>query len=219
MAAEYVAAGDGLDVGGDLYDLVPLPERDGWLLVVGDVSGKGAGAAAVTGLVRDVLHTLAREHHEPEHTLTRLNASLVERGGGHFCTLALAFLDATPDPSGGRQVALHLAGHDQPVLVHPDGATSLVGRCGTALGLMDTITSPRAVVQLRPGDSLVFYTDGVTERRRGTDLFGPDRLQAELSGLAGSSAAVLATRLRTAVLSFAPTPPRDDLAIVALRAV
>ncbi len=216
VAGEYVAAGDGLDVGGDFYDLVPLPSQ-GWMLVVGDVSGKGADAAAVTGLVRDVLHTLAREHHEPEHTLHRLNASLVERGSGHFCTLVLAFLSA-PDAAGTVEVHLHLAGHDQPVLVRPESGASLVGRCGTALGLMEEIVSPRTVVRLRRGDALVFYTDGITERRRGTELFGHRRLTAELAALAGSPASVLAAQLRAAVLSFSAVPPRDDIAIVALRA-
>ncbi|HEX6870200.1 MAG TPA: SpoIIE family protein phosphatase, partial [Micromonosporaceae bacterium] len=105
VAAQYVPRGEGADVGGDFYDLVTLPEqaaepaagqvepaRPGWMLVVGDVSGKGVGAAAVTGLVRDVLHTRAADHHAPEHTLSRLNTALVDRGGGYFCTLALAFL-------------------------------------------------------------------------------------------------------------------------------
>lgn len=216
VAAAYVPAGDGLEVGGDFYDIMPLPGQ-GWMLVVGDVSGKGVGAAAVTGLVREVLHTLALDHHEPEHTLSRLNATLVERGGGYFCTLALAFL-TQPTP-GAFELSLHLAGHDQPVLLRADGTTSLVGEGGTALGLLDVISTPRATIRLGHGDALVFYTDGVTERRRGRTLYGHRRLRTQMAALAGSPAAVLASQLRSSVLAFSPTAPRDDIAILALRAL
>ncbi len=216
VAAQYFPAGGELDVGGDFYDVVELPNH-GWMLVVGDVSGKGVGAATVTGLVRDVLHALALEPYDPTHTLSRLNSTLVERGGGYFCTLALAYL-ARPQPDV-FDVGLHLAGHEQPVLLRADGSTSLVGISGTALGLMTTITSPRASIRLRRGDALLFYTDGVTERRRGRSLFGHRRLRAEMSAMVGAPASVLASHLRSAVVSFAPGPPHDDIAIVALRAV
>ena len=214
VAAQYVAAGDGLEVGGDFYDMVPVP-GGGWMLVVGDVSGKGVGAAAVTGLVRDVLYTLALDHRAPEQTLSRLNATLVERGGGYFCTLALAFL--RPRDVGGFELSLHLAGHDQPVLMRADGTTALIGSGGTALGLLETVTAPRTTVHLGPGDSLVLYTDGVTERRRGRLLFGQHRLRQQVSALAGAPAAVLAAGLRSAVLEFGAHPPRDDIAIVVVR--
>jgi phosphoserine phosphatase RsbU/P len=217
VAAQYVPAGDGLDVGGDFYDLVPLP-GGGWMLAVGDVSGKGAGAAAVTGLVREVLHTLVLDHRDPEHALERLNATLVERSGGYYCTLALAFF--SPSSEGAAfDVSLLLAGHDQPVLLRADGSTSLFGECGTALGLLEKTVARRATVRLQPGDALVFYTDGVTERRRGRTLYGQKRLRNHISTLAGSPAAVLASQLRSAVLAFSPAHPRDDIAIVALRAL
>jgi serine phosphatase RsbU (regulator of sigma subunit) len=214
VAAQYVPAGDDLDVGGDFYDLIPVP-GDGWMLVVGDVSGKGVGAAAVTGLVRDVLHTLALDHRAPEQTLARLNATLVERGGGYYCTLALAFV--SPGGPDGFDLSLHLAGHDQPVLLRADGTTSLVGTGGTALGLLDEVISPRTTVHLGPGDALVLYTDGVTERRRGRLLFGQRRLRSQLAAQVGAPAATLAAGLRSAVLEFGPHPPRDDIAIVVLR--
>ena len=216
VAAQYVPAGGDLAVGGDFYDVVELPQR-GWMLVVGDVSGKDVGAAVVTGLVRDVLHALALDQHDPAHTLSRLNATLVERGGGYFCTLALAYLH--PVQPGVFDLALHLAGHDQPVLLRADGSTSLVGVNGTALGLMDEIVAPRASVRLHRGDSLVLYTDGVTERRKGRTLYGQHRLRTEIEGMLGAPASVLASHLRSSVLSFSPLPPRDDIAIVALRAV
>jgi serine phosphatase RsbU (regulator of sigma subunit) len=163
-----------------------------------------------------VLHALALDYREPQQTLNRLNETLVQRGGGYFCTLALAFL--TSVKPGDVELSLHLAGHDQPILLRADGTASMVGSLGTALGLVDTIRAPRTTVRLNSGDSLIFYTDGVTERRNGTTLYGHQHLLAQVSKLAGLPAAVLASHLRASVLGFSPQQPRDDIAIVALRA-
>ena len=214
VAAQYAPAGSGLDVGGDFYDLIPLP-GSGWLFVIGDVSGKGAAAAAVTGLVRDVLHALVLDYHDPEFTLSRLNEALLHRGGGNYATLALGLL--TMNSPGAFDVSLHLAGHNQPVLLRPGGTVKLVGQGGTALGLLDAIRTPRTSVRLNRGDALVFYTDGVTERRRHHTLYGTERLLNTISALSDAPAAVLAAELRAAVLGFSPDPPRDDIAIVALK--
>lgn len=217
LGAEYVPAGSlstAVDVGGDFYDIVELPDGK-WLVVIGDVSGKGVQAAIVTGLVRDVTRALVRDGRPVAETLGRLNETLVERGSGRFCTLALAVLTRRPD--GAVDMALHLAGHDQPVLVHPDGSTRLVGRCGTALGLLPVVKSPVDQVLLHPGDMLIFTTDGVTERRHRGELFGVERLRNEASTLAGFPAEVVATRLRTTAVAFSPDPPRDDIAVLTVR--
>jgi serine phosphatase RsbU (regulator of sigma subunit)/anti-sigma regulatory factor (Ser/Thr protein kinase) len=214
FAAEYVPTGDDAEVGGDFYDVVPLPDGR-WLVVVGDVSGKGVQAAAVTGLVRDVIRVLVGDGKPLPEALARLNNTLVERGGGRYCTLALAAVGHGVD--GKLDVSLHLAGHDRPVLVHADGRALFVGRGGTALGLLDSITSPAADVLLGPGDALVFYTDGVTERRRGRELFGTERLRDAAGPLAGYSADVVAARLRSTAIGFSAESPRDDIAILVLR--
>jgi serine phosphatase RsbU (regulator of sigma subunit) len=214
FGAEYVPTGGGVDVGGDFYDVMALAD-DTWLVVVGDVSGKGVQAATVTGLVRDVTRVLVRDGRTLPETLSRLNETLVERGGGRFCTLVVAAI--TPRIGGHLDVSLYLAGHDRPVLLRADGTTSLVGDCGTALGLLSRISSPRAKVSMAPGDTLVFYTDGVTERRDGPELYGVERLRREASALAGFPADVVAARLRAAVLNFSPEAPRDDIAIFTLR--
>ncbi|MFI5835195.1 SpoIIE family protein phosphatase [Micromonospora sp. NPDC051300] len=214
LAAEYVPTGDDAEVGGDFYDVVPLPDGR-WLVVVGDVSGKGVQAAAVTGLVRDVIRVLVGDGKPLPEVLGRLNETLVERGGGRYCTLALAAVE----PGDGDQldVALHLAGHDRPVLLHGGGGATFVGTGGTALGLLDTITTPTAELALKPGDALIFYTDGVTERRRGRELFGTERLRESAAPLAGYSADVVAARLRAATIAFSAEPPRDDIAVLVLR--
>ncbi|MEU9824921.1 SpoIIE family protein phosphatase [Micromonospora chersina] len=214
FAAEYVPTGDDAEVGGDFYDVVPLPDGR-WLVVVGDVSGKGVQAAAVTGLVRDVIRVLVGDGKPLPEVLGRLNETLVERGGGRYCTLALAAVG----PGDGDQldVSLHLAGHDRPVLLHGGGGAGFVGTGGTALGLLDAIATPTAEIALKPGDALIFYTDGVTERRRGRELFGTDRLRESAAPLAGYSADVVAARLRATAIAFSVEPPRDDIAVLVLR--
>ncbi|GIF26960.1 hypothetical protein Ate02nite_96900 [Paractinoplanes tereljensis] len=212
FAAEYVPTGS--EVGGDFYDVVPAGD-DRWLVVVGDVSGKGVQAATVTGLVRDVIRILVDDGKPMTEILCRVNKTLVQRGGGRYCTLAMAMVRREPD--GILVVCLHLAGHDRAVLVRADGKTSFVGEGGTALGLLETIASPDAEVRLGAGDSLIFYTDGVTERRRGRELFGTTRLREASGPLAGYPADVMAARLRSITINFSVEEPRDDIAILVLR--
>jgi serine phosphatase RsbU (regulator of sigma subunit) len=214
LGAEYVPTVGDAEVGGDFYDVVPMPDGR-WLVVIGDVSGKGVQAATVTGLVRDVIRVLVRDGRTPPELLSRVNETLVDRGGGRYCTLAMAAL--TVGPGERLTVALHLAGHDRPVLVGRDGRATFTGTPGTALGLLERVQTPSITLRLDPGDTLVFYTDGVTERRRGGELFGIDRLRASAAELSGFSADVVAARLRAVALGFSAEPPRDDIAILALR--
>ncbi|MFG2061590.1 SpoIIE family protein phosphatase [Micromonospora sp. NPDC048871] len=215
FAAEYVPTGGDADVGGDFYDVVPLPDGC-WLVVIGDVSGKGVQAATVTGLVRDVIRVLAGDGKPLPELLPRLNETLVQRGAGRYCTLALAVV--APGEDGRLDVGLHLAGHDRPLLLRSGGGpATFVGSGGTALGLLDTISSPSSELTLGPGDCLVFYTDGVTERRRGRELFGIGRLRDAATPLAGYPADVVAARLRATAINFSVEEPRDDIAIFVLR--
>ncbi|HEY8474628.1 MAG TPA: SpoIIE family protein phosphatase [Natronosporangium sp.] len=213
FGAAYVPTGDAAEVGGDFYDVIQLRD-DQWLVVIGDVSGKGVQAAAVTGLVREVIRALVRGGRPLPEILERINETLVERGRGRYCTLALASVRPVDER---LEVVLHLAGHDRPVLVRADGRTGSAGSGGTALGLLDTIKCPGETLWLAPGDSLVFYTDGVTERRRGRELFGSQRLREAVAPLASYSAEVMAARLRATTIGFSAEPPRDDIALLVLR--
>ncbi|MPZ27290.1 MAG: SpoIIE family protein phosphatase [Micromonosporaceae bacterium] len=214
LGAAYVPAGDAGEVGGDFYDVVPMRD-DQWLVAIGDVSGKGVQAATVTGLVREVIRALVRGGRPLPEILERINETLVERGRGKYCTLALASVRVTGQSR--LEVTLHLAGHERPVLVRADSRTFAAGSGGTALGLLDTISSPAETLHLDPGDSLIFYTDGVTERRRGRELFGGQRLREAAAPLAHFSAEVIAARLRTTTIGFSAEPPRDDIALLVLR--
>lgn len=213
LGAEYVPAADNVDVGGDFYDVVAHADGSS-LLLVGDVSGKGAQAATVTGMIRDVIRVLAREGRPPAAILSTLNDTLFERHERH-CTLALAVVP----PADGKAVpvTVYLAGHDHPLLVRADGTVSTAGAWGTALGLLPRVTVPETLVTLKPGDAMVFVTDGVTDRRRGNEFFGLERLMDVARQLAGHPAGVMAARLRAATIEFSPEPPRDDVAILVLR--
>jgi hypothetical protein len=142
FAAEYLPASSGSDVGGDFYDVLTVdPSR--WLVSIGDVCGKGARAAARTGLVRDVLRVLVRDDRSLPRAIEMLNDVMIEADDPlQFCTLAAAMVSRRRSGSGGRgglDVELVLAGHVQPVLVRADGTAELIGTFGTAVGLVPSV--------------------------------------------------------------------------------
>ncbi|MGE5828314.1 MAG: PP2C family protein-serine/threonine phosphatase, partial [Micromonosporaceae bacterium] len=214
LAAEYSPTDEQIDVGGDFYDVMQMSDGR-WLLVVGDVSGKGVEAAVVTGLVRDVLRALVGDGRPVLHVLSVLNRTLAARAGGLYCTLVLAILER--DLDGQLRVVLHLAGHDRAVLISRGQGANFVGSLGTVLGLLETIRCPATEIRLMADEALVLYTDGVTERRNGRELFGLVRLQETLAPLAGYPASVVATQLKNTAIAFSPTRPQDDIAILVIR--
>jgi serine phosphatase RsbU (regulator of sigma subunit) len=218
FGAEFVPATSGADVGGDFYDVFPV-RRNRWFASIGDVCGKGAQAAVVTGIVRDVMRVLVGDDRPTARMLASLNRTLLANGSDRYATVATAMVTRLETVGKSRvlEVALTLAGHDRPILVRADGATRAVGECGTAVGLVDQFDVCEVIVTLRQGESLVFVTDGVTERRDGIRMFGTKRLRQLLSQLAGSPAQVIATAIREEVVAFAADPPRDDIAVLVLR--
>src|SRR3954454_9062547 len=158
LAATYKAAGEGNEVGGDFYDV--FQQGDGsYALVVGDVCGKGPQAAAVTALARYTLRAHAVAGLRPSYQLARLNDALLRQQAPGFVTVALARLERTET---GARIELAIAGHPLPILGTGGGAAPL-GEVGTPLGILERPELPEVTVELKPGDSLVFYTDGVSE--------------------------------------------------------
>jgi sigma-B regulation protein RsbU (phosphoserine phosphatase) len=219
FAAEYLPASSGSDVGGDFYDVLNI-DATHWLASVGDVCGKGARAAARTGMVRDVLRVLIREGRSLTRAVELLNDVMMDAADpSQFCTLALARISrAGKDQPPGLTVELVLAGHPQPVLVRADGRTELIGQYGTAVGLTNEVRLVATRHHLRVGDTLLAYTDGVTERRAGREQFGPERLLAAAGPAAGQSAPRLIATVRSAVQAFSTDPRSDDIALLAIRA-
>jgi serine phosphatase RsbU (regulator of sigma subunit)/anti-sigma regulatory factor (Ser/Thr protein kinase) len=217
FAAAYLPVSAGADVGGDFYDVLALgPGR--WLAVVGDVCGKGPRAAARTGLVRDVLRVLLRDGQPLGRTFELLNEMMLEAGDpSQFATVALAVITRQDTDPVSLAVELVLAGHEQPALVHHDGTVNYLGTHGSAVGLVRRFAVHPTRHVLLAGDTLVFYTDGVTEHRRGVDLFGPDRLADALRRATPRTADGVINAVRQAVDDFSPEPHRDDIAIVAVQ--
>jgi serine phosphatase RsbU (regulator of sigma subunit)/PAS domain-containing protein len=214
LAARYRPAGDGSEIGGDFYDV--FPDRDGrWMVVLGDVSGKGAEAAGVTALVRYTLRTLALQQSRPAAVLRALNDVFLHQAGDErYCTLACASLRLAHDRV---EVTLALAGHPQPLLARADGEVSLAGEPGTALGLLDEPEFTEVELTLHRGDVLCLYTDGVTEARSDSDWFGEDRAGAVLAWHQERGLDDLAERIERAVLDFQGDHAQDDIALLLLR--
>jgi sigma-B regulation protein RsbU (phosphoserine phosphatase) len=215
IAARFRAAGESSDVGGDFYDLFPV--HGAWMLIIGDVTGKGPEAAAVTSLARYTMRTAAEYERSPGGVLERLNAALVvDPDRRRLCTVVCARID-TPESDGSVQVRVASGGHPPPFHLR-DGRAEAVAVAGPLLGAFETGRWREAVVSLGPGDGLVLYTDGVTDTRSAQERFGSERLEAVLSRAAGLEADEVADRVDRALLEFEEGPQRDDVALLVLRA-
>lgn len=199
-------------IGGDFVDYVDLPGGDVWM-ALGDVSGKGPPAALVAAMLQGMFATVVSEGSSPEHVLGRLNEALCRRGiSPSYATLVCARL--VPD---GR-ITYANAGHTPPLLVTPAGVQALTSG-GPMLGLFETAAFPEATVVLGSGDTLVAYSDGVTEAA-GPDAseFGMGRLINATRNARASSVADLVNHVMTEIKTFSsPTALVDDATIVAVR--
>jgi serine phosphatase RsbU (regulator of sigma subunit) len=182
LAARFNAAGDGIEVGGDFYDVFRAGE-DEWCMVIGDVCGKGPEAAALTALTRYTIRAGALHERHPSRVLGLLNEAMLEqRHDGRFATVL--YLRLIVGPGGRVRVVAASGGHPLPLLLRADGRVDAVGAGGTLLGVIENPVLPDAEVVLDPGDTLVLYTDGVIEvRSGGKEIFGAE----ELTSLLGTS--------------------------------
>ncbi|MCX4746530.1 SpoIIE family protein phosphatase [Kitasatospora sp. NBC_01287] len=211
----YQAAGEGNEVGGDFYDLFPIREGT-YGFAIGDVCGTGPQAASVTGLARNSLRLLAREGLDAPQVLTRLNRAILDEGDrGRFLTLLYGEL--TPRDDGSAELSLVCAGHPLPLRLATDGRVSPAAESQPLLGVLEHLELTVERVVLLPGEVLLCVTDGVTERREGMRMLGEDGLAEVLAGCTGLTAGAVAARVQRAVERFAPEPPSDDMAIIALR--
>lgn len=216
LAARYATAEEAVDVGGDFYDVVPL-DGGAFVLVVGDVCGRGVDAAGTTGLARHTLRALLRDL-SPAAALVRLNDALrAQPAPGRFLTAACARV--TPRPDGTAAVELARAGHELPVLVRADGSAALLAPAGQLLGVLPEVTVDTQRLVLGPGDALVVYTDGITETRGRDGLLGEERIVAALTGSPGASrtAEELADLVLGAADRFRTGPADDDAALLVAR--
>jgi PAS domain S-box-containing protein len=208
IATLYRPAGHESEVGGDFYDFWEV-EGD-WLMMIGDVTGKGVGAATVTSLVRHTAWAASDFDSRPAGILARVDRALKRRPSLSVCTaLCLRIsLGRGTLASGGHPLPLHLGAH----------GVSEVGRHGTLLGAFPAVDWPEVPFQMRPGETLVAFTDGVTdtvgeEEKR----FGLSRLKEILADTPNESAMVIRERLVAGLEEFQVGAQVDDTAIVIMR--
>jgi PAS domain S-box-containing protein len=219
IAARYHAAGEGNEVGGDFYDVFRTG-KDDWAVVIGDVCGKGADAAAVTALARYTIRAAAMQARKPSRVLATLNEALLAEGGTRdsmdrrFCTVAYTRLRPTEK---GVRVTSTSGGHPIPLIMRADGSIEGACRVGTLIGVLaETNLSDRSA-QLNDDDVLLLYTDGIIEARSPDGVFGEERLRGLVSTCAGLNASEIAQRIEQAALDFQDGNPRDDIALLVVR--
>ncbi|HEX4760300.1 MAG TPA: SpoIIE family protein phosphatase [Thermoleophilaceae bacterium] len=210
VAARFRPAGEGDEVGGDFYDIFEMGQRR-WGIVVGDVCGKGAAAATVTALARYTLRATAIHEREPTAILGVLNEALLRHDPDQrFCTVALAVFD----PERGV-LEIASGGHPPPLLLR-GGEVETLGSSGTILGIMENPPITGREVELEPGDTVVFYTDGVTDAHAPERLISHEQLAEGLAECHGQSPPEVATHIESLALGGIEAPPRDDIAIIVL---
>ncbi|MDX6608305.1 MAG: hypothetical protein QOF85_230 [Solirubrobacterales bacterium] len=207
LAAMYRPAGAENEVGGDFYDAFQV--ADGWMLVIGDVTGRGARAASITALARYTLRTAAVLTNDPLVALATLNRALLARQDASLCSLAALTLSEDPR----QPVRIAVAGHLPPLLVD-GGQVSEVASTDPVLGAFADVEWRIGQSAVRPGQQLVMFTDGIVEAAGEGGRFGEARLRAEVAG-AGNPAGTV-QRVEGALRSFTAGALEDDVAILAV---
>ncbi|MER7759062.1 SpoIIE family protein phosphatase [Streptomyces sp. NPDC097619] len=204
----YLAGTQGMDVGGDWYDVIE--PGDGTLaLVIGDVQGHGVAAAATMGQLRSAVRAFALGGSNPPQEVVRgTNRLLIDLDPGQFASLCYVLLE----PGTGRARAVR-AGHPQPLLRDPDGHTRVLDLPGgVVLGVTADASYPETGFRLDTGGVLALYTDGLVEHP-GTDIdLGVERIRSTLAGAGRAPLGDLADRLTAAALQAADRP--DDIALL-----
>ncbi len=210
IAADYRPAGaqGEVEVGGDFYDVFEV--AGGWIVLMGDVTGKGVQAAAVTSLVRHGARFLAKQQHSPGAILSLLDEALREHGGLWLCSaLCMRLRD--------DGAVISSAGHPSPLIVRQDGRIREIAPTGPILGAWSDSTWDDYPVAVAPDETLLLYTDGVTDARAEHGRFGLRRLKRVLRNNATKSPTELLLGLGAVLDDFQGEARSDDTAMLALR--
>ncbi|MGH2754737.1 MAG: SpoIIE family protein phosphatase [Actinomycetota bacterium] len=212
IAARYRPAARDHEVGGDFYDVFQ-DALGAWAIVVGDVQGKGAGAAAVTGLARHTIRAAAMHRQEPSEVLKTLNDVLLTEETDRFCTVLYGRLvrGAT-----GAVFTFASGGHPQPYILRANGTIEALDAPGMLVGSFPELDVVDVAAHLVPGDAVVMYTDGVIEDRPGSGGFGTGGLQGILEKCVGLGSEGIVGTIEERVAER-PDVPHDDVAILAFR--
>ncbi|MFC1408526.1 SpoIIE family protein phosphatase [Streptacidiphilus sp. N1-12] len=220
LATYYYPAGEGLEISGDFYDVFPLGDGT-WAFLLGDVCGRGAKAATTTALVRHTARAVAPLLPGPEAVVRAVNKALLDRPDSHgnaFVTLVYGHLTST---AAGLDITLVRAGHTLPVHIDTRHTARYLDSDGTLLGITGNPYLTTRHLCLEPAESLVLYTDGITEAHsRGGEQFGETRLLQALTDQAhGYDPAAIIAGLTDAAHAFTGTDAiNDDQAVLVLTA-
>ena len=203
-------------VSGDFFDFMPLPNNR-WGMVIADVSGKGMPAAIFMAMCRTIIRSVAFSPfiHTPQETLQRVNEIIRnDSSSDMFVTAFYAIWDPL------QQTLCYVnGGHNPPLICTADGQVQIVGQYGIALGVIVPISLAEEIIPIRPGETVLLYTDGVTEAFNGNgEAFGLERLKKVVAAERENSAASVVSAITTAIKEHAQgTPPTDDVTLVVLK--
>ena len=215
VAGAYRPSGDGTEVGGDFYDVFET-SAETWGIMLGDVCGKGPAAAAMTAVARYTILAAGLRAASPAAVLQTVHEALLQQQRDRFCTAVYMTVQRS---SGSEWTAtLACAGHERPLRIDAHGTVDRIGRYGRILGMVSSQhRSTDVSVVLRPGDRVVLYTDGVTDARRDSELFGSGRLIDLLASTpAAADARQTADAIVDAAVEFQDGRTVDDIAVVVL---
>ncbi|MHB2019606.1 MAG: PP2C family protein-serine/threonine phosphatase [Candidatus Xenobia bacterium] len=213
IACHYRPVHSEKSVGGDFYDVFDCGEG-AWALAIGDVRGKGIPAATLTALARYTLRAAALQTRRPAEVLSILNQALVrQETHRRSCTALYGLLRLCEE---GASLTLACGGHPLPLLLRADGTVGHVGQPGRLLGLYGSLGLRESVIQLSIGDTVIFYTDGITEARgHGAPFDG--QLPQVVASCAGLEASAIVEQIEKAVMAWQHDVPVDDMALLAVR--
>jgi PAS domain S-box-containing protein len=214
VAVRYWATGEGTEVGGDFYDVFQVDDRTA--VVMGDVCGTGPMAASTTGLARHTIRASAWHGATGDAVLSELNHAMLRSGRSTFCTVSYCTLAPT---SAGFRFEVTSGGHPLPIVCRSDGTLETVGLPGTLVGMLDSVRVQPVTTVLHPGDTVVLYTDGVTDVRPPHDI-DADVLARMVQHACerGGTADEIAEHLRERIEAVLPLALRnDDIAVLVLR--
>jgi serine phosphatase RsbU (regulator of sigma subunit) len=212
VTVRYWPAGSASLIGGDFYDVFQVDDER-WAIMIGDVCGKGIEAAGLTGLARHTVRAAARHERLASRVLHAVHIGLGDQRPATFCTAC--FIYATPDDDGSVSLDVSLGGHPQPILRRRSGTVEAVGEPGTLLGIVAPSLSD-TTVRVEDGDTLVLYTDGLTDAP-GAQAVTVEQIVQLLDEIGGESIERIADDIGALKRSNRPTGSSDDTALVVLR--
>jgi PAS domain S-box-containing protein len=214
IEARYCAAGELNEVGGDFYDMFEHG-ADSWMLVIGDVCGKGPRAAGVTALARHTLRAASMGGQSATEMLATLHRALRRQPpGADLCTACLV---TVAPASEHLRLTVTLAGHPPPILIDTHGDVRQIGQPGTLLGVLDPIDVAECEDELCAGETLLLYTDGIPEAGRGEEVLGERGLIELCRKAPRLTLAQLLEHIEHVALAHAEGSLRDDLALLGMR--